>query len=68
VQARISEPRSKLAKTYWAQVEGIPVPGALQALCGGLDLGDFVCRPCAARCIDEPPGQWREAAVPEKWA
>ena len=58
LQARITEPRRKLAKTYWAQVEGLPVAAALRALCGGLDLGDFVSRPCTARSMVEPPGMW----------
>lgn len=58
LQARITEPRRKLAKTYWAQVEGLPTAEALHALCGGLDLGDFVSRPCVARRMDEPPGLW----------
>lgn len=58
LQARITEPRRKLAKTYWAQVEGLPSAEALRALCGGLDLGDFVSRPCLARRMDEPPGLW----------
>ena len=29
LQARITEPRRKLAKTYWAQVEGLPEEAAL---------------------------------------
>ena len=58
LQARITEPRRKLAKTYWAQVEGLPAAAALRALCGGLDLGDFVSRPCTARSMIEPPGMW----------
>lgn len=58
LQARITEPRRKLAKTYWAQVEGLPTAEALQTLCGGLDLGDFVSRPCVVRRMDEPPGLW----------
>ena len=33
LQARVAEPRRKMAKTYWAQVEGLPSAGALQALC-----------------------------------
>ncbi|MFT7383980.1 MAG: 23S rRNA pseudouridine2457 synthase, partial [Urechidicola sp.] len=32
LQARISEPRFKLAKTYWVQVEGLITPAALTAL------------------------------------
>lgn len=58
LQARITEPRRKLAKTYWAQLEGEPSPQALQALRGGLDLGDFVTLACTARVIAEPAGLW----------
>ena len=32
LQARIADPRFKMEKTYWAQVEGIPSPAALAAL------------------------------------
>jgi 23S rRNA pseudouridine2457 synthase len=58
LQARIAEPRYKLPKTYWVQVEGQPAADALQTLCGGLDLGDFVSMPCTARCVNEPSGLW----------
>jgi 23S rRNA pseudouridine2457 synthase len=58
LQARIAEPRHKLTKTYWAQVEGVPSASALQALRSGLDLGDFVTRPCKARPMEEPAGLW----------
>lgn len=58
LQARIAEPGRKLPKTYWAQVEGEPAPQALQALCGGLDLGDFTSLPCKARRIDAPVDLW----------
>jgi 23S rRNA pseudouridine2457 synthase len=58
LQARIAEPRRKLPKTYWAQVEGVPPEEALQTLRSGLDLGDFVSLPCRARRIDEPVGLW----------
>ena len=55
LQHRISHPRHKLAKTYWAQVEGIPDDSALNQLRKGVDLGDFVTKPAKARLIDEPP-------------
>lgn len=58
LQARITEPRRKLAKAYWVQVEGVPAAEALHALCGGLDLGDFISLRCEARRIDEPPDLW----------
>src|SRR3954449_4278136 len=52
LQARISSPRFKLAKVYWAQVEGIPDEDAIAALGKGVDLGDFVTQPAGARLID----------------
>ena len=41
-------------------VEEAPRPdeAALARLRGGLDLGDFVTRPCEARCIAEPDWLW----------
>ena len=52
LQARITDPRHKLAKVYWAQVEGIPTEEALATLRRGVDLGDFTTRPAEARLID----------------
>lgn len=74
LQARISHPRHKLAKTYWAQVEGVPDEAALARLRTGVDLGDFVTKPCQARLIAEPEGLWPRdppiryrAAIPTSW-
>ncbi|QDX82534.1 pseudouridine synthase [Denitratisoma sp. DHT3] len=74
LQARIADPRHKLAKTYWAQVERVPDAEALARLRRGVDLGDFVTRPCQARLIDEPAGLWPRdppvryrAAIPTAW-
>ena len=58
LQARISEPGRKLPKIYWVQVEGLPRPEDLAALSSGLDLGDFVSRPCKVRRIGELAGLW----------
>lgn len=73
-QARIADPRHKLPKTYWVQVENVPDTAALQRLCGGLDLGDFVTAPCQARLIDPPQLLWPRdppiryrAAIPDAW-
>ncbi|GAB2180335.1 pseudouridine synthase [Denitratisoma sp. agr-D3] len=74
LQAWIADPRHKLAKVYWAQVEGLPDADALQRLQAPLDLGDFVTRPARARLIDEPAGLWPRnppiryrAAIPTAW-
>ncbi|QND95739.1 ribosomal large subunit pseudouridine synthase E [Burkholderia cenocepacia] len=54
LQARIAEPRHKLVKRYWAQVDGAPGPADLKALARGVDLGDYVTRPCRAEFIEPP--------------
>src|SRR3546814_475609 len=45
LQHRISHPRHKEFKTYWAQVEGAPAENDLRRLQRGVDLGDFVTQP-----------------------
>ena len=58
LQARIADPRHKLAKNYLVQVEGEPNGIALQSLEQGVNLGGFVTQPSRARLIDEPQGLW----------
>lgn len=58
LQARIADPRHKLEKTYWAQVEGSPTEANLEPLRRGIRLSDFTARPAKARLMDEPPGLW----------
>ena len=74
LQARIANPRHKLPKTYWAQVEGIPTAEQLAALAAGVRLPDFVAAPVRARVIDEPAALWPRAppirvrkAIPTCW-
>jgi len=58
LQHRIADPRHKLPKTYLVQVEGEPDEAALARLRAGVDLGDFVTRPCRARRVAEPQWLW----------
>jgi len=58
LQARISDPKHKLPKTYLAQVEGEPTHEALERLRSGVALGDFTTRPADARSISEPDWLW----------
>ncbi len=58
LQKRIADPQHKLPKIYWAQVEGEPTDEAQRQLSQGVDLGDFVTRPCKVVGIDEPDGLW----------
>ncbi len=39
LQHRITDPRHKLPKTYFAEVEGVPTAAALQQLRSGIDAG-----------------------------
>jgi 23S rRNA pseudouridine2457 synthase len=54
LQARIADPRFKLPKTYWVQVEGLPTEDALEHLRRGVPLNDGRTRPAEARVIAEP--------------
>lgn len=74
LQAAIADPRHKLEKGYWVQVEGTPTEAALEALRGGLELPDGPTRPASAREIPEPPGLWPRdppirvrKAIPTAW-
>ena len=74
LQARISSPKFKLAKVYWAQVEGSATDDALAPLRDGVDLGDFRTQPAGARVIEEPSSLWPRdppiryrAKIPTSW-
>lgn len=58
LQARISDPRHKMEKTYWAQVEGIPDDKALAALAAGVLLSDGPTLPARVRRLDPAPPLW----------
>ena len=58
LQAHIADPRFKMTKTYWAQVEGVPDEAALHALRNGVQLNDGVTLPAGARTIEVPPDLW----------
>lgn len=73
LQARIADPRHKLAKTYWVQVEGEPDEAQLRQLREGVVLNDGPTLPAEARLIAEPslwarnpPVRFRKS-VPTAW-
>ena len=74
LQTRIADPEHKIAKIYWAQVEGLPTDAALAALRNGVRLSDFTTRPADAKLIDAPENLWPRdppiryrAKIPTAW-
>ncbi|MCR6652331.1 MAG: pseudouridine synthase [Cellvibrionaceae bacterium] len=57
LQNRIAHPSNKMAKTYWAQVEGTPDSAALTHLAKGVQLKDGITAPAKATLIS-PPELW----------
>ena len=73
LQAQIADPKHKLAKTYWVQVEGEPSEEQLVQLRNGVQLNDGPTQPAEARRLDEPllweripPVRFRKS-VPTAW-
>lgn len=67
LQAHIADPRFKMEKVYWVQVEGTPTETALEALRNGVQLNDGPTRPARARLLDPPPEVWnREPPIRER--
>ena len=74
LQHRITDPKHKLPKTYWVQVEGVPDQVALEKLRCGVRLPDFTTQPAGVRLMDEPPNLWprnppirERKAIPVSW-
>jgi 23S rRNA pseudouridine2457 synthase len=73
LQARIADPRYKLAKTYLVQVEGEPTEDSLDRLRRGIELKDGPTRPARVTRIApptlwprDPPVRFRKS-VPDRW-
>lgn len=73
LQARITDPKHKLAKTYWVQIDGMPTETQLQALRNGVALKDGPSLPAKVEQIAEPelwprdpPVRYR-ANIPTSW-
>jgi len=73
-QHQISDPKYKMQKTYWAQVEGAPKESDLDELRRGVDLGDFKTLPAEIKVIDQPKNLWERTppirerkTIPTTW-
>lgn len=73
LQARITDPRHELEKTYWVQVDGAIDDDALEQLRRGVVLNDGPTRPARAELLADPglpprdpPIRVRQA-IPTSW-
>lgn len=73
LQQKIADPKYRLPKTYWAQVEGIPNEAAITQLARGVQLNDGWTQPAEVKSIAEPdiwprnpPIRYRKT-VPTSW-
>lgn len=73
LQHQISDPKHKLEKTYWVQVENIPDETALNNLRHGVELKDGLTRPAKVQLI-VPPDIWlrtppirERQSIPTQW-
>lgn len=59
LQHRLADPRFKLEKTYWVQVEGEITDDALNRLRRGIQLNDGPTRPAKAARLEPPSTLWQ---------
>tara|TARA_B110000196_G_scaffold299307_1_gene291823 strand:- start:124 stop:780 length:657 start_codon:yes stop_codon:yes gene_type:complete len=74
LQSKISEPRNKLLKVYWVQVEGTATQDNCAALMASVKLKDGMATAHMAKLIPEPAGLWprdppirERKSIPTSW-
>ncbi|MEP4888778.1 MAG: rRNA large subunit pseudouridine synthase E [Aliiglaciecola sp.] len=73
LQHKIANPKQKMPKTYWAQVDGDITQDAIDKLCLGVELKDGLTLPAQVKKIP-PPDVWERtppvrfrANIPTSW-
>ena len=67
LQHKITEPKNKMPKTYWSQVEGEITGDAIRQLQKGVTLKDGLTKPAKAKIIAQPESLWpRDPPIRER--
>lgn len=67
LQHKITEPKNKMPKTYWSQVEGEITGDAIRQLQKGVTLKDGLTKPANAKIIAQPESLWpRDPPIRER--
>jgi len=74
LQQKIANPKHKLWKAYWVQVDGECDANAVSNLCKGIKLKDGLTKPAKVVLIQEPDNIWtrsppvrHRANIPTSW-
>lgn len=74
LQHRLSDPKFKIEKTYWVQVDGTPTEEALLQLEQGVLIKDVRTAPAKVRLLEEDPQVWERSKpirfrknIPTSW-
>lgn len=74
LQHKLANPKFKIEKTYWVQVEGIPTEEALLELQAGVYIKNIKTFPAKARLLSEEPNIWERSKpirfrqnIPTSW-
>lgn len=74
LQQQIANPKNKMTKTYWVQVEGKPAESDLDKLREGIELKDGMTKPAKVQHMQEPYLLWERNPpirvrknIPDSW-